>query len=44
MRMRIALSILAVAVGAATVLGGHVTAANATASSLSSATAEIGCC
>ncbi len=44
MRMRIALSILAVAIGAAVALGGNVTAAGAATSSLSSAATDIGCC
>lgn len=44
MRMRIALSILAVAVGTAIALGGNVTAASATTSSLSSMTGDAGCC
>ncbi len=44
MRMRIALSILAVAIGTAVALGGNVTAASATTSSLSSAATDLGCC
>jgi hypothetical protein len=44
MRKRIALSVLAVAIGTAVALAGNGTAANASASPLSSALSESSCC
>jgi len=44
MRKRIALSVLAVAIGTAVALAGNVTAANASTSPLSSALSDLHCC